>query len=656
MRKYLLSGICLAALYAPAHSQIVSNGAGGSGCIIANPTATASDTAVNGVATTCMASDSAPAVQKAGSAQFGVVEVDGTTITAAGGVISAVTGAGNAVFGTATGNTANDFVSMSNTTVGVKDSTYSAASFAPAGQVVRVTGSDPTITAAEWAAYVQFTITGTGRTLTFPASSTLSNNGGAQIDTNASSVIVAANAADTITWNGATTGAGGTVTLPVGGLWAMSTDGAGKLYISGKDVTGTGSNVRATSPTLVTPALGTPSALVLTNATGLVASTGTTATGTPSSTTYLRGDNTWSTPAGGGSGCTVSGTAGQAVYNDGSTGCLSSAATFTSGGGLILPANGAASTPSTLISGTPYSAGTATTNFPLLGVITAGSTGPTSWSTAGTMLGINAPSGFTGNLIDMHTNGGGNIFDVSATGASFLAGTLTINATSNLTFSTRSRIGSPSDGVMLIQNNAGTAFTRLQLGGTTSSFPAIARNSAALNFVLADASGDAAITAAGGTFSGVIINTGITTDATHTDATVCEDTTTHQFYFGSGTLGICLGTSTREAKQNIKPLSANALGQILALKPVSFNYRPGWGYDTKKPFLGFIAEDVEPILPQLVGHDAAGKVHSADYVGMIPVLVRAMQEQQREINELWMAVIVLFAGICGLGGLQFKRR
>jgi hypothetical protein len=36
------------------------------------------------------------------------------------------------------------------------------------------------------------------------------------------------------------------------------------------DETGTGANVFATSPTLVTPALGTPSALVLTNATGLV--------------------------------------------------------------------------------------------------------------------------------------------------------------------------------------------------------------------------------------------------------------------------------------------------------------------------------------------------------------------------------------------------
>lgn len=59
---------------------------GGTG---ANPTATASDTAVNGSATTFMRSDAAPAIQKATASQFGLVKVDGTTITESGGVISA---------------------------------------------------------------------------------------------------------------------------------------------------------------------------------------------------------------------------------------------------------------------------------------------------------------------------------------------------------------------------------------------------------------------------------------------------------------------------------------------------------------------------------------------------------------------------------------
>lgn len=78
------------------HADLAGNvtGASSTDCAAgANPGATASDTAVNGSATTYMRSDAAPAVQKASASQFGVVRVDGTTIAASGGVISSVGGA-----------------------------------------------------------------------------------------------------------------------------------------------------------------------------------------------------------------------------------------------------------------------------------------------------------------------------------------------------------------------------------------------------------------------------------------------------------------------------------------------------------------------------------------------------------------------------------
>jgi hypothetical protein len=60
----------------------------------------------------------------------------------------------------------------------------------------------------------------------------------------------------------------------------LATPSSANLAAALTDETGSGAAVFATSPTLVTPALGTPSAAVLTNATGLPISTGVSGLGT----------------------------------------------------------------------------------------------------------------------------------------------------------------------------------------------------------------------------------------------------------------------------------------------------------------------------------------------------------------------------------------
>ena len=126
----------------------------------------------------------------------------------------------------------------------------------------------------------------------------------------------------------------------------------GSSYGATLSETGTGNAVLSNNATMVAPILGTPTSVTLTNATGLPLATGVTGTvqianlgasGTPSSTTFLRGDNAWATPAGSGnvSGPGSSTTHGIASYAD-TTGTLLESNTLLATNVTSQTSNGAA--------------------------------------------------------------------------------------------------------------------------------------------------------------------------------------------------------------------------------------------------------------------------------------------------------------------------
>ena len=97
-------------------------------------------------------------------------------------------------------------------------------------------------------------------------------------------------------------------------------------------------------------------------------------------------------------------------------------------------------------------------------------------------------------------------------------------------------------------------------------------------------------------------------------------------------------------KENIEPMADQALARVMALKPVSFKFKniPGTIF-TGSPDLheGFLADQLQEVIPSAVRGQkgaltSAGKIQpqTVDVLPVVAVLTKAVQEQQREMDEL----------------------
>ena len=93
--------------------------------------------------------------------------------------------------------------------------------------------------------------------------------------------------------------------------------------------------------------------------------------------------------------------------------------------------------------------------------------------------------------------------------------------------------------------------------------------------------------------------------------------------------------SDERLKENITDLETG-ISEVMSLKPRRFDWKEGEGSDTKN-VAGFVAQEVETVLPDLIGdwkHDDLDDAKSVRMGDMIPTLVKAIQEQQEEIEQL----------------------
>ena len=101
------------------------------------------------------------------------------------------------------------------------------------------------------------------------------------------------------------------------------------------------------------------------------------------------------------------------------------------------------------------------------------------------------------------------------------------------------------------------------------------------------------------------------------------------------------GTSARRFKENIKALTEEEAEKILDVEVVSFDYKADMGISTEEERhgkRGVIAEQVEPIIPSVVTYreeeDGETRIYGVDYSKFVPYLIKMVQMQQKEIDEL----------------------
>ncbi|MBL0869227.1 MAG: tail fiber domain-containing protein [Phycisphaerales bacterium] len=92
--------------------------------------------------------------------------------------------------------------------------------------------------------------------------------------------------------------------------------------------------------------------------------------------------------------------------------------------------------------------------------------------------------------------------------------------------------------------------------------------------------------------------------------------------------------SSGRFKHNVAPIT-DALDKLLKLEGVSFDWNPDFAKDRpgREHDIGFVAEEVAKVFPEVVFYDAEGKVTGMDYSRLTAVAIQAIKQQQAKFES-----------------------
>jgi hypothetical protein len=99
---------------------------------------------------------------------------------------------------------------------------------------------------------------------------------------------------------------------------------------------------------------------------------------------------------------------------------------------------------------------------------------------------------------------------------------------------------------------------------------------------------------------------------------------------GRGRANSWLTYSSLRWKEEVRPIE-NALDKVMRLRGYHFRWKPEYGGTED---IGFLAEEVAQVVPEVVSYEPDGQVAGMDYSRLVAVLVEAMKQQQQEIAQL----------------------